>query len=121
MRRERGHDGIRRCPRGCRTAQAEQRRQLTEVAADAGPLHHFLCTVVALTDQLDFAVVDDIRDVTRVALCEQDLALRQRDLHGFEMDRLPARRQLDDAIGQRKQSVVMRRDDHDPAGACRVA
>src|SRR5689334_16605279 len=71
VRRERTDDRVDRgaCRRGA--VQAEQRRELAEVVAGAGPLQEVLAPARLLAHEVDLARLDDVRDVAFVTLREQ--------------------------------------------------
>src|SRR5690348_12117032 len=98
MRGERGDDSVLRGAGRSRAIETEERRQLAEVATDTEPLHYLLPTTGALAGQLDLARLDDVRNVTRLTLREQELSGLQLDALRFAMHLMTAGRQLDNLV-----------------------
>src|SRR3989442_1239060 len=119
--RERLDDGVDRGACGRRAPDPEERSELAEVPTWAHALHELFAAVGALAHQMDLAFLDHVRDVTVVALREEHGARGQHDPFRLLVNRPPARRELDDVIGEGQEAVVVGRDDHRPSGPGRLA
>src|SRR6476659_10083245 len=101
---------------GGRPAQAEERPELAEVAPGAELGEHLLAATGELTHDIDVALFEDVHEIARVTLAEEDLTVGQR---AMRLDRIRfdmAGGEGDDTVGEWKEALVVRGDDHDSIG-----
>ena len=110
------HGRLDRARRG-RSAQPVQRGQLAEVLARPVAGDHLVRAIDPLAADLHRAGLDDVHEITRVALAEEHLTRVERALDAGSLAGGDARRQLDDAVGHREQALVVGGDDDDAARA----
>ncbi len=110
------HRGLDRARRG-RPTQPVQRGQLAEVLARPVAGDHLVRPVDPLAADLHRAGLDDVHEITRVALAEEHLTRVERALDAGSLAGGDAGRQLDDAVGHRQQALVVGGDDDDAARA----
>src|SRR5579862_5407498 len=116
-----GQAGRRQRPGRGATRQIESRPELTEVATWTDDVEQFLTAIGALQVDLDLAVFDHVDEVATITLLEEDLARLQLDVFRVAVGGGEFRHQLDHAIGDVGDSVVVRDHEQQPAWGRQLA